>query len=426
VSRLEPLPEPEDFASVELSDTGPQPSRRLRSIRASEVTQELPNWLWHGWLPAGCLSLLVGRQGAGKTTWTAWLLAQLTSGRPMPGAGTHTEGLTVGHLSLEEADGRVSARLAAAGADLDRVHLLGHVDDIDETGAVVQRPWQLPGDCGLLAERITEEGLAMVAIDGLGYAVRGDSHNYANVGSALAGLAQVAAETGAAILGLTHPPKGGSDPTTAAVGSTAWTAIPRVVTVLGIHPDDEKRRVVRVSKTNFAEPPSGWSWRIAEDQEREVGYVTGVGESDVRAEELVAAPDSGQERSALKDAEEWLREALQAGPMPTKALLAEARAAGHHDKTIRRAKDRIGATAVRAGFGSAGEWRWELAPKDGPMPEVDGQASASGHLCSPLAINGSEQHLGAVSAIRNEPILTIDGQGERSGHLLPLPLVARG
>lgn len=205
------------------------------------------------------LVLLTGRQGCGKTTWVAWLVGHLTRGTPLSGEGAGPP-CRVGILSLEESDGRVVARLKAAGANLERVVILGLVGDVDKAGLGYERPWRLPDDCEALATRISHDGLDLVVVDGLGYAVGGDSHNYANVGSAVSALGKVAESTGCAILGLTHPPKAGADPVTAAIGSTAWTAVARVAIVLGYDPADHTSRVVRVAKTNYAEPVGGFSF----------------------------------------------------------------------------------------------------------------------------------------------------------------------
>ena len=98
----------------------------------------------------------------------------------------------------------------------------------------------MPQDCGVLEAVLSEQNVKVVVVDGLGYSVAGDSHNYSNIGSALSALAGAAERSGCAVLGLTHPPKGGSDPVTAAIGNTAWTAVARIVWVLGVDPQDEQ------------------------------------------------------------------------------------------------------------------------------------------------------------------------------------------
>jgi putative DNA primase/helicase len=225
----------------------------MMSTKADQITPSRPVWLWEPWLTAGALHILVGRQGNGKSTFAAWLTAQVTTGRPYPDDRTMREPANVATLSLEEAADRLVARLHASGADVGRVDVLADVEDVDDEGRTYRRPWRLPKDCSVLETFIHGGAIRLLVVDGLGYSITGDSHNYAVVGSALSALSGVAERTGCAIVGLTHPPKGGSDPVTAAIGSTAWTAIPRVVWVLGTDPEDEseQRRVCRVSKTNY-------------------------------------------------------------------------------------------------------------------------------------------------------------------------------
>jgi hypothetical protein len=128
----------------------------------------------------------------------------------------------------------------------------------------------------------------MAVVDGLGYSVAGSSQDYATIGSALSSLSGVAERTACSIFGLTHPPKGTSDPVTAAIGSTAWTAVSRIVWVLGVDPEDESgsKRVVRVAKSNFRMPDDGLAFTIGEDEQYECGFVTGLAASTVTGSPL--------------------------------------------------------------------------------------------------------------------------------------------
>ena len=85
-------------------------------------------------MSAGNLHILVGRQGGGKSTFAAWLTAQVTTGRAYPDDPNVREQLNVATLSLEEADDRLVARLHAAGADVRRVQVLSDVLDTDDEG----------------------------------------------------------------------------------------------------------------------------------------------------------------------------------------------------------------------------------------------------------------------------------------------------
>jgi hypothetical protein len=249
-----------------------------------------------------------------------------------------------GVLSLEEPDDRIVARLQATGADVSRVVVLGAVEDLDSDGRPYRRPWRMPNDTAKLEEFIGERKIAFIVVDGLGYAVSGDGNSYANIGAALSGLAGVAERTGCSILGLSHPPKGASDPLTAAIGSTAWTAIPRLVWVLGVDPQDgtKSRRVVRVSKSNFQYPDSGLGFVIGNHEELECGYVTELTQSSVTAEELVAASATVEERTEREEARELVHSLLSDGPMDVSELFKATRAAGFSDTTVKRARGDLG------------------------------------------------------------------------------------
>jgi hypothetical protein len=213
---------PADDPDFDPDEEPPESGPRLLTRPASSVTPSKPEWVVEGWVLRRALNLVVGRQGAGKTTWAAYLVACITTEQTFPGDAERGP-MTAAVLSLEEPDDRVVARLRAANSDLERVHLFGDVDDLDDEGNHYRRRWQLPKDIAVLGQAIIELGIDVVIVDGLGYSIVGDSHNYSVVGSALAALAGEAERTNVAIVGLVHPPKGVSDPVTAAIGSTAWT-----------------------------------------------------------------------------------------------------------------------------------------------------------------------------------------------------------
>ncbi len=315
-------------------------TRRITYRSAADITPSRPEWLWDGWLAQGALHLLIGRQGGGKSTWAAWMTATASSAAQFPGDAVHRDPVPCALLSLEEPADRLVARLHGASADLDNVIVMGDVQDIDEDGEPFRRPWSLPGDCGILETLITEQAIGLLTVDGLGYSIKGDSHNYAIVGAALSSLAAVAERTGCAIVGLVHPPKGGSDPVTSAIGSTAWTAIPRVCWVLGADPEDESgaTRVVRVSKTNYREPEHGFAFTIIGDEQFDCGVVAGMTRSEVTAEDLVAATSTGAEKTERSEARDMVRSILAGGPMLTAELLKLTRQAGVSDRTVERAR----------------------------------------------------------------------------------------
>jgi hypothetical protein len=331
--------------------------------RADEIDPAKPEWLWDGWLLRESFNLLVGRQGAGKTTWVAYLVAALTKGRALPGDEPRSP-KRVAILSLEEPPERVMSRLSVADADLSRVLIVDGMTDVDRQRREFQRRWSLSGDGSVaLEEHICSQAIDLAVIDGIGYAINGDGNDYTNMGRSLSELAAVAERTGATILGLTHPPKGSSDAVTVAIGSTAWTAVPRVVMLLAIDQADStgERRLVAVSKTNYKQPPSGFEFRIAGDEELECGYVTGVKTSTITADDLAAGPPTIDEQGALAAAIEYLQNRLNGGDLEAKQVTREWQEMGGSGATLNRAKRRLGVTtSPRHGFGPGGGYVWAL------------------------------------------------------------------
>src|SRR6202011_3595200 len=75
---------------------------RMMSTRADQITPTRPVWLWDRWLSVGALHVLVGRQGGGKSTFAAWVSAQVTRGTGYPDDQITRFAGNVATLSLEE------------------------------------------------------------------------------------------------------------------------------------------------------------------------------------------------------------------------------------------------------------------------------------------------------------------------------------
>lgn len=362
---------------------------------ASSITPSRPVWLWDRWIAAGNVHLLAGRQGGGKTTWASYIVAQLVNGQALPG-DTPRPPVRVAFLSLEEPKDRVVARLTAAGADLDRILVLGDVEDHDDEGNLYRRPWRLPGDVSILGTRIEEAALNLVVVDGIGYALNGDSNSYGAVGSALSALGAEAERTGAAILGLTHTPKGGSEAVTAAIGSTAWTALARISWVLGTDQEDKAVKRINVGKSNYKHPLSGWRFEIHDDPATEAGYVAALEPSEVTGDEIVAASASPEERSELADATAFLSDLLEGGELAASAVFKQADAHGISRRTLKRAKASLNVRSRKLGVAEG--WVWGLPSEGGQGGWPPSETASDGSL----GILGADQDFRAPEP-PNEP-----------------------
>ena len=331
--------------------------RRLADVKPEEV-----KWLWPGWLPRGKLALLDGDPGLGKSLITLDLAARVSTGREMPDGTGGGEPAGVVILTAEDdlAD-TVRPRLDAAGADVHRVAALTAVRRTTETGAeALDTPTLL--DLDALREAIREVEAALVVIDPLMAFLPGqvDSHRDQDVRRVLAPLAALAAETAATVLVVRHLSKASvGNPLYRGGGSIGIIGAARAGMVVAKDPEDPtgERRVLAVVKCNLAAPPPSLAYRLAADGPVRVEW---LGETALTADALLSSTIGGEERTALAEAEDFLREVLSDGPVEANAVLKDARGAGISEKTLRRAKERLGVEAIRSGFGSGGRWCWRL------------------------------------------------------------------
>lgn len=247
------------------------------------------------------------------------------------------------------------------------------------------------------------DDVAMIVVDPLVSAVSGDSHKNAEVRRSLAPLVDLAQRMDAALVGITHYSKGtqGREPLERVSGSLAFGAMARLVfgTVRQQGNGDSapgKYLLARV-KSNIG--PDGGGYAYAFEQTDMSGGITAsrvvFGEAvEGSARELIgqAEADPENDRDAERDAparteaEDWLRDLLEGGPVATDDVKDECRGAGMSWATVRRAKDAIGIKARKVGgdFGGSGaKWTWELPqdahPQDAHQPPNKKQVST---LCS--------------------------------------------
>lgn len=93
----------------------------------ADVPGEPVEYLWQDRVPLGELSIIEGHPATNKSSLTAALAAPLTQGLALPGVSSAKRPMKAGVLFLigEDSIGKtVKSRLAAAGADLNRIGVL--------------------------------------------------------------------------------------------------------------------------------------------------------------------------------------------------------------------------------------------------------------------------------------------------------------
>ena len=192
---------------------------------------------------------------------------------------------------------------------------------------------------------------------------------------ALAPLAALAQEQGAAVLLIAHLNKGrDADPLRRLGGSIGLAAAARSLLLLARDPDDPEgetgaRRVLAHAKSNLGQLETSCAYRIetkAANKKVKAAYLKPTGASRFSAVELLALNEP-EARSKLSEAEALLRAELEGGPRPVSELRAAAVELGISITTLDRAKKQLGAQSVKLGLGN---WAWELSETEESEAEV--------------------------------------------------------
>ncbi len=340
----------------------------------ADVRPECIDWVWPGFLAAGKLEILSGAPGCGKTTIALSLAATLTAGGRWPD-GTKATAADVAIWSAEDdpAD-TLAPRLLAAGADMHRIHFVTATMSADGE----RRPFDPATDTEHLARALAGLQVRLLILDPVVNAVAGDSHKNTETRRALQPLVDLASKLGCAVMGITHFSKGsqGRDPVERVTGSIAFGALARLVFAAAKAGEDDvdadgcDRLFVR-SKSNIG--PDGGGWRYALEQVAVPGHST-LFASRVRwgsplegeARALLATAEAAtdpEEKNALADAVNFLRDLLSDGPQPAKVIRSDGENAGHTWRTMHRAADKLNVDRRKEGMKGGWVWRLPMQPR---------------------------------------------------------------
>lgn len=380
---LEPVP-------PEFSRLRTEREERRRGVLFSEMARNEVRWLWQGRIPLGNITVLDGDPGLGKSVFTTDLAARVTVGRRFPdGApcGVEKDGAGVVMLNAEDSfSNTVGPRFDAAGGDSGRAVWLSEVTDEAEPEHV--RPVSLPEDIALLEGAIGRVAARLVIVDPLMAFLSGhtNAHKDQDIRHVLARLKSLAERTGAAVLLVRHLNKmPGGNPLYRGGGSIGIIGAARSGLIVAQDPDDPdgKRRVLASSKQNLAEPKPSLVFGVASSAANGAARVEWHGGSSLDAAELMRAPLEEEEKSALEEALEFLKDELSDGPIAAKQVKLNAKGEGVSERTLNRAKARLKVRSTKEAYG----WTWT-------MPEApgigDGRGPDPGNLAGTEGSNGRD------------------------------------
>jgi len=332
--------------------------------RLSDIPAQKLSWLWPGRIPLGKLTLLAGDPGLGKSFVTLDIAARVTRGTNWPDGAVNGQIGSVIVLSAEDdAADTIRPRLEAAGAKLDKIHILQAVRHVKPNGETCLDHFSLQTDIAALQDAaVSVEDVRLIIIDPISaYLGSTDSHVNSKVRGVLAPLAGIAQTLRIAVNLVDHLSKSNRPALYRPNGSIAFTAAARAVWFFAKNPDDPLQRLMLPGKLNLAPEQTGLSYTLKEKESGIVGVAWG-GPVTMSAD-TVLQPEATEERSERLEATEWLREQLSSGPVSANQLRKDANSAGLAWITVRRAKDALGITPCKNGF--AGGWSWGLqAPED--------------------------------------------------------------
>lgn len=349
--------------------------RHLVVQRASEITPRKVVWLWDGRMALGTLSLLAGREGLGKSSLIAWLVARITLGT-LPGHLQGSPRAVIIAATEDSWEHTLVPRLMAAGADL---NLVLRVDVMTSKGITVDL--SLPDDIPSVKELAEQERVALMVLDPLMSRLHNlDTHKDAEVRIALEPLVRMADEVHMSLVGLIHLNKSSNDPLNAVMGSKAFTAVARSVST--VVPDDsdedDRRRLFGTVKNNLGPAMNNSQIYTIEtadvdtpDGPTPVGKLVWHGEADTSIKAAMADPGMDH-RSAVQEATVWLLDYLtQAGPdaVKRKTVIAAAGKEGISESSAKRAASKLQVISEPSGFPRT--TYWSLPEDFEPIAEGD-------------------------------------------------------
>lgn len=316
-------------------------------------------WLIPGQIPMGRLTLLVGDTGVGKSTYLASLIAYVTAGVVMAGAGGRPLSRVLHYVAEEDVEGETLDRVEAAGADLSRWVIGDRLPD----GRPAPPP-HLPDRLAVLEERLVACRATLLILDPLtsylspGISVLDGQH----VRGVLEPLQALTMRLGISTCITLHNRKskqGGCLDWIA--GSREWSQVPRQILAFGRDPRGGDGYVIAVAKQSRGRPGPAIGYRIM-DQGSGPRLVLGdtIG---LTAQDLGVEMEDDLERDARGDAQAYLRDVLDVEEARADMILARCSQAGISPRTLARAKRDMGVTSHLIGAAGDRHWVWRRPEK---------------------------------------------------------------
>lgn len=345
-----------DSADVE---SGPVSTAKVFSM--ADVSEKTTSWFWDNYLPAGAITILDGDPDQAKSQISLDLAARFSRGDAMPPCSALDDQFPAGNtllLQMEDDPERTTKpRLIAAGARVERIHLMRSVELHDGE----ERPVQLPRDIPTIEQVIRDLKIGFMVVDVLScYLEEGVSMNddaaMRRLFSPLAGMAE---RTQCAVLVLRHlNKKENASPLHRGGGSMAIVGACRAGFAAAPDPDNPEGKVLVCTKMNLARKPPSLAYEI--ESFGDTSRIVWNGQSSATATDVFRTQGRGASSSGAKvsQAMEIISAALANGPCIEKEILKAISDAKISRGTYFAARKQLGVTSEKSSF--SGHWMLSL------------------------------------------------------------------
>jgi hypothetical protein len=362
------------YAELLAQIEGAQAATGYELIKASAITMHAVQWWWAGHLARGELEILTGQPDIGKSQVHCSYVAHMTTGRDWP---DKTKGPPVCDVVMLTAEDNMAhtlcPRLAAAGANLDRVLILNKIrkDNRD-------RMFLLQEDLDVLGRILASNpAIGLVTLDPITAYMGGkvDSHRATDVRNQLGPLKELAERSMVAFSAITHPAKKpGPKALDHYIGSQAFIAAPRLGHIcIPEFEEGEDGRPKATGRFLFATPKHNiyfamptLAYRLVSASVGEIGIsrVQWEEEVSVTADQALAATATAAKSKASDGVVTFLLDMLAGGPLPKRLIDERAAQRGFTADQLRRAREKAGIQTSKETGKKDGAWFWSLAQPD--------------------------------------------------------------
>jgi archaellum biogenesis ATPase FlaH len=353
---------------------------KARAIRMSSVDAREVNWLWKPWIPLGKITVMDGDPGLGKSQILIDLAARLSTHGVMPDGYQGPIGTSIILSAEDDKHDTIRPRLDAAQADLSKVII---IDEMRTANS--RRPIALPQDLMPIFSIVKKLQAKLLIIDPFMAYLEGlDAVKDQEVRKALHRFKSMAEHTQCAMILLRHLNKaGGAKAIYRGGGSIGIIGAARVGLLVAQDPEQSEQGILACSKSNVAIKPPALTFTLTGTPN---GYsrVLWSGTSKLTADEIITPQAPEEYQGAVQEAISFLEDCLSEGPKTAEAVKLQAKQSGISERTLKRAKAKLGIKTVKDGFN--GHWVWKLpSPPDAELPWPTWHPSANTTTNSPTS-----------------------------------------